>query len=116
MAIENRKHERVPSDFFVLATVGEGGEARSATCRNLSVGGAFIEMSGPPATGAVIDLVIEVPSLELAIGVQAEVIWARPPMPDRQFPAGVGVRFVNLSDESRQRIEETLEALKKRPR
>lgn len=112
MGIENRKHERVPSDFFVRATYPGDQSGRRTTCTNLSMGGAFLEMTEPPPKGTVIHLVLELAPVNQTIGVKAEVIWVRPEMPDQQFSAGVGVRFVNLDADARNLIEKTLEHLK----
>ena len=114
MSIENRKHERVPSDFFVRATVPGEKAGRRIACRNLSLGGAFLEMSEPPARGTAIRLVLELVPVGTSIGLEAEVVWARPEMPDRQFPAGVGVRFINLDDKARSLLEQTVEILQAR--
>ncbi len=114
MGVENRQHERVPSDFFVRATFpGEEG-GRNVACRNLSLGGAFLELSDPPARGTLIQLVLELEPVGQSIGLEVQVVWARPEMPDRQFPAGVGVSFVKPDDRALDLIGQTIDNLKKR--
>ena len=114
MGVENRRHKRVPSDFFVKAILTVGEVDLQGTCRNLSLDGAFIEMKEPPRPGVVIHLLLELKPIGKTIGIDAEVVWGRPPMPDKQFPPGVGVKFKRPNEETRRLLLETLERLQRR--
>lgn len=51
---EKRQTER--AKLFLAATLHAGGGSRSVTVRNLSLGGALIEMREPPAVGTAVEL------------------------------------------------------------
>ena len=51
---EKRHTER--AKLFLAATLHAGGSERNVTVRNLSLGGALIELNGPPPVGTAVEL------------------------------------------------------------
>jgi type IV pilus assembly protein PilZ len=80
--IENRKHPRKAVETSV-AFQAEGGPRVDARCRDLSLGGMFIEASPPLPYGAKLHVYFHVPGLDA--GVECVVRWAK--------PDGMGVQF-----------------------
>lgn len=108
---ENRKHARVPSEFLVRIRVGDSGESFEGQALNLSRGGVFIRSDGPLPKGTSISLEMKLVPIGKVAYVEAVVVWTRPKMPDPNFPAGMGVKFVEISDENQGLIDETVEKL-----
>ena len=78
-----------------------------AKLRNLGIGGAYIHCDETPEPGERISLKIR-PSESSELKVIAEVIWA-----GKVLALGMGVRFVEMSDEDRQFISDTVSKLLK---
>lgn len=76
-----------------------------AKLRNLGIGGAYIHCEQTPDPGERISLTIRPPETS-ALKVIAEVIWA-----GRVLALGMGVRFVEISDQDRQFISDTVSKL-----
>lgn len=113
MTEEKRMHKRVPTDFLVRATVSVRGDVQEGACRNLSAGGAFIHMDEPLPVGTEVRLELKLEPIHRTAHADGVVVWTRPRMPDPKFPPGVGVRFTELTDESRELIESVVEKLSK---
>ena len=97
--VERRAHFRFPTHLEVRFESGE--DLRSACLENLSEGGMFIASERPLAAGTPLQLSISVPSGKVRIS--GRVAWVRS-MQSRSGPAGMGIRFEDLSDEQRDRI------------
>ena len=66
---------------------------------NISSTGVFIGCRRPLRLNEIFDMVITAPGQD--IGVQAEVVWSNKYGPDDSItPRGMGVRFVNISEEN----------------
>ena len=76
-----------------------------AKLRNLGIGGAYIHCDETPEPGERIVLTIRPPE-SAALEVIAEVIWA-----GKVLALGMGVRFVEMSDEDRQFILDAVSRL-----
>ena len=76
-----------------------------AKLRNLGIGGAYIHCEETPDPGERISLTIRPPESS-ALTVIAEVIWA-----SKVLALGMGVRFVEMSDEDRQFISDAVSRL-----
>lgn len=114
MGIENRKHERIDTDFLVRITVPAGGDVQDDTCLNLSESGLFVQMSEPPPKGATLHLELILEPIGQTVHVDGTVLWVRPKMPDSQFPPGAGMRFEGMSDETRVLIRKAVAEQTKR--
>ena len=91
---ERRQHKRIP--FISEVKVHAVGSLR---CSDLSVGGMFLETIQPYPVGSMIELRFKLnESDEYPIDVQGRVVY--------QYPGiGVGICFLNLRLEDRQKIE-----------
>jgi uncharacterized protein (TIGR02266 family) len=70
---------------------------------NISSTGVFIGCRRPLRLNEVFDMVITAP--EQDIGAKAEVVWSNKYGPDDQItPRGMGVRFLNISEEDQRFI------------
>ena len=78
---ESRKHPRKAVEAVVVFQAGEGPRV-DARCRDLSLGGMFIEAS-PLPYGAKLRVYLPVPGLDA--GIDCIVRWAK--------PDGMGVQF-----------------------
>lgn len=68
---------------------------------NISSTGVFIGCRRPLRLNEVFDMVITAPGQD--IGAQAEVVWSNKYGPDDQItPRGMGVRFLNISEENQR--------------
>ncbi len=76
-----------------------------AKLRNLGIGGAYIHCEEAPDPGERITLTIRPPESS-ALKVIAEVMWA-----GKVLALGMGVRFVEMSDEDRQFISDAVSRL-----
>ena len=70
---------------------------------NISSTGVFIGCRRPLRLNEVFDMVITAPGQD--IGAQAEVVWSNKYGPDDHItPRGMGVRFLNISEENQRFI------------
>ena len=113
MGSEQRRAERVATDFMVRATLSSKEGVFGCTCRNLSLGGAFIQMDHPFPPGTRIQLQISLDPIQENLCGEAEVVWARSTGLDARRPAGMGVKFTQLHREDERLLVRTLAALKK---
>ena len=108
--MENREYKRTPSGFLVRLKIQDRNTVHVEKCLNLSVAGLFIMMDDPPPRGMQVHLELDLRSGAQVVEVEAVVIWARPKMPDARFPSGIGIKFVNMSEETRAIIEKALDS------
>ena len=102
---ERRSYPR--AEIRLPVTIESARGTIEAKLRNLGIGGAYIHCDETPEPGERISLKIRPPeSSELK--VIAEVIWA-----GKVLALGMGVRFVEMSDEDRQFISDTVSKLLK---
>lgn len=97
---ERRRAERVPVNHELGEGLGEGGTWVS----DLSSTGVFVHTDEPIPVGSIIDLRFTVLLDDpVVIEVQARVVR------HGQDPRGLGVEFIEPSDDNRARIEAVLE-------
>ncbi len=108
MGIENRRHERIDSQWLVHITDTAGSEVREATCLNLSEGGLFVQMPEPPPKGSTLRLELRLDPMDETVRVDGTVVRVLPEMPDSPIRPGVGMRFEGMSDTTRDLIREAL--------
>ncbi|MCZ6691456.1 MAG: PilZ domain-containing protein [Planctomycetota bacterium] len=99
-----REHDRFGSTLRIRVRVPGVASATDAVCRNMSFSGMFVELESPPDRGTRVSVEILQKS---ATPLEAEgiVAWTRPKMPDPKFPPGMGIRFVDPSEEVRRFLE-----------
>ncbi|MGD8916749.1 MAG: PilZ domain-containing protein [Syntrophobacterales bacterium] len=100
---ERRTYPRAEIRWPVTIESGRG--TIEAKLRNLGVGGAYIHCEEAAEPGERISLTIRPPEAS-AFKIMAEVIWA-----GKVLALGMGVRFLEISDEDRQFISDIVSQL-----
>src|SRR5262245_16547846 len=77
---------------------------------NLSAGGTFIHTERELDIGTEVQLVLSFPGLVHAIPIDGVVRWTRRPETEDGEP-GIGIEFVRMDDEARQRLEQVIERI-----
>jgi protein TonB len=96
---KRRLHARRRIDQLVYASFGPGN---GGILLNLSHGGASFQGIAGVRTGQLIDLSFKLPGADSTIEARGEVLWSN------DSGKGGGLRFIDLSDEARQRLSEWL--------
>jgi hypothetical protein len=99
---------RVPFVRRCRLDLEEPQESRSAFIVNLSVFGAYIAEDQQPKLGKRGVCVFSLPGNALEVGVKIIVAWVNPAQkhPVHSLPPGYGLRFLELTDDVRVRIED----------
>ena len=80
-----------------------GGSVIEGVTKNIGVSGAYVCCARPLRLNEVFDMVINTPDKPL--NIKAEVVWSNIYGPDDKInPRGMGVRFIEISDEDRRLI------------
>jgi hypothetical protein len=96
-----RQHQRAKVSWPVTIQTAEGTIER--VTYNISPHGAFIRGLSPLELHEVVDMTISGP--EHHITVKARVVWTSNQIPpEEDMPRGMGVEFINISDEHRELI------------
>jgi len=107
MEEEGRQHQRAKVSWPVTIQTEEGTIERATY--NISPDGAFISGLSPLELHEVVDMTISGP--DHPITVKARVVWTSSQAPpDEDMPRGVGVEFINISDEDREIISSLVSA------
>lgn len=96
---ERRKDRRVPVELWIEAEAGD--ELYFHRAANLSVGGAFFDKTIPEPVGKVVTLRFALPSGGSEVSCKGEIVNAQ--------DFAMGIKFLDLKDEDRRRIEELVE-------
>jgi hypothetical protein len=81
---EHRQHTRQSIETEIAFQVGDGPRVE-ARCRDVSLGGMFIETAAPLPYGSALRVFLRLPGLRGDAPIEAIVRWAK--------PAGMGVQF-----------------------
>ena len=101
MEQESRQHQRAKVSWPVTIQTEEGTIERATY--NISPDGAFISGLSRLELHEVVDMTISGP--DHPITVKAKVVWTSSQVPPKEdMPRGVGVEFINISDEDREII------------
>jgi hypothetical protein len=84
MVYDNRQHARRIVETEVAFQVGDRPRIE-ARCRDVSLGGMFIETAAPLAYGSALRIFLRLPGLRGEASIEAVVRWTK--------PAGMGVQF-----------------------
>ena len=107
MAEESRQHQRAKVSWPVTIQTEEGTIERATY--NISPHGAFIRGLSPLELHEIVDMTFSGP--DHLITVKARVVWSSNQIPpDEDMPRGVGVEFINISDEHREIISSLVSA------
>jgi uncharacterized protein (TIGR02266 family) len=105
--LERRRFARVDADLRVQFESASG--FFSLRTGDISLGGMFIVTDQMLQVGEVLNLVLHLPGNAPVVSVQAEVVRLTD-SPLAGLPRGVGVRFLKLSKEARDTIQQFLHA------
>jgi Tfp pilus assembly protein PilZ len=97
---ERRKDRRVPL-LIDLNWEGKSGKYEARTS-DLSTGGCFVDTIGAASAGDIITFKLQLPNGEW-MEIEGEVTFASPRV-------GFGIRFTNITDANRKRLEWLLKA------
>ena len=101
MEKEGRQHQRGNVSWSVTIQTEEGTIERATY--NISPHGAFISGLSRLELHEVVDMTFSGP--DHPITVKAKVVWSSSQVPPKEdMPRGVGVEFINISDENREII------------
>jgi hypothetical protein len=107
MEEERRQNPRARVNWPVTIQTEEGTIERATY--NISPHGAFIRGLSPLELHEVVDMTISGPNHPIT--VKARVVWSSSQVPpDEDMPRGVGVEFINISDEDREIISSLVSA------
>jgi Tfp pilus assembly protein PilZ len=102
---ERRTFQRAKLKWPVL--VKRKDSVMEGVTKDIGGGGAYVRCAKPLKLNEVFDMVIEAPGSSLKI--KAEVVWSKIYGPDDEInPRGMGVMFLEISDEDRQLISKAV--------
>ena len=105
---EKRKHPRVSVSWS--ARLNTPDDSISVQLKDISLGGAFVVCSHPLALSEKFRLTIDQPG-HSALELNAEVVWSNANVPeDKIINRGMGIRFIENSDEDRNRLSDMITA------
>jgi uncharacterized protein (TIGR02266 family) len=88
---------------------GDGRKSFFGYARNISCGGLFIATVNPREPGEQFDLQVTLPaSAALTLSCRCEVVWKRHFEPGSKFEPGMGLRFLDLPQETAEELERWL--------
>ncbi len=108
---ERRRHPR--REMRLSASVRKGSKLQKYYTKNMSGGGLFLEVDDPPPVGEHIEIELSVPGKTDPLLLKAEVVrhhsfYDLDEDMNQIEKKGVGVKFIDISDETRKAIEEIL--------
>ncbi|MCK9522666.1 MAG: TIGR02266 family protein [Proteobacteria bacterium] len=109
MASTERRDERIPVNLkirFKSATVSEFVEKHA---NDLSQGGIFIRTPKPMPPGTLIKFDFRLEDDSSVIQGVGRVVWIRKEGEEPPRPAGMGIKFIKLDEQSRQNLSKVLQ-------
>jgi len=102
---DRRKYARVP--ITVKATNPQSGSFSYYQATNISEGGMFLKAQEPLLPGAELDLEFVLPgeNSETRLMLKSQVVRTQNNMNGSPFPSGMGIRFVDPSEDCRKAID-----------
>jgi len=106
---ERRSHDRFEVEWAVDCVADDTFLYASIT--NISAMGIFVKTTDPLALGTRLLMVFEPPGYE-SFKLEGEVAWINPVRPNGDNPnPGMGLRFINLRPEDRERLVEVIRTI-----
>jgi type IV pilus assembly protein PilZ len=106
---DRRSHDRFDVEWAVDCIADDTFLYASIT--NISAMGIFVRTTDPKTIGSKLTLSFEPPGYE-PFKLQGEVAWINPVRADGDNPnPGMGVRFVNLGSDDRERLVEVIRTI-----
>ena len=91
-----RKALRVPVFVEVRILLPDFATFVREVCRNVSLGGMFVQTPTPPPVGSVLRFELDLPERSGVVQGTAEVAWCRAADDPPDRPAGFGLRFLDV--------------------
>jgi len=112
--VSNEKRDYPRAEIKWQAVVKTDQGTMDGVTSNVTPNGVFIHCQKPLRLNEVFELTINIPNSDQALTAKVEVTWSNRWGPDDEIsPRGMGVRFVEISGESRKFIaREALNYLK----
>ncbi|HEV3190405.1 MAG TPA: TIGR02266 family protein [Polyangiaceae bacterium] len=108
-ADERRSHDRFEVEWAVDCVADD--TFLYAAISNISAMGIFVRTTDPASVGTRLMLAFEPPGYE-SFKLEGQVAWINAVRPDGDNPnPGMGVRFVNLRPEDRERLVEVIRTI-----
>ena len=102
---DRRKDPRAPLETEVRIEYGDFRGFVREFCRDVSVGGMFVECPNPPEPGRLVRFELELPPpVPQRISGRGEVAWRRLPGEEARPRAGFGLRFTEIDPSARRLI------------
>ncbi len=76
---------------------------------NISLGGIFLQTDSPLPVGTTLKLFFSIPELDDLIETTGEVVWVK--KSENGNKGGMGIRFNDLTDEAKEKLERVLNLL-----
>jgi hypothetical protein len=103
---EKRQHPRVSVSWPARLETPEG--SLEVQLKDISLGGAFVVCPNPLPLSEKFRISIEPPEQAL-LELNAEVVWSNANVPeDKIINRGMGIRFINNTDEDRRRLNDVI--------
>ena len=103
MSNEKRDYPRAEIKWQAVVKTDQG--TMDGVTSNVTPNGVFIHCQKPLRLNEVFELTMNIPNSDQAVTAKAEVTWSNRWGPDDEIsPRGMGVRFVQISSESRKFI------------
>jgi uncharacterized protein (TIGR02266 family) len=106
---DRRKHVRAHKTFKIAYS--SSGSFAENYLSDIGTGGLFIKTNSPKDVGEQFNLKISLPNEEREVEVVCEVIWVNQKervTPERTYPPGMGLKFLEPSQEAIETIIKTL--------
>ncbi|MFH2010469.1 MAG: TIGR02266 family protein [bacterium] len=97
-------NQRVPFMVEVSCATDVPAGTRQYLAMNLGKGGIFLKTLLPLETGTLLRCSFRIPDGEGPIVANAKVVWTRRGAEARDAPAGMGIRFINLTKQEQTRL------------
>ena len=105
-----RKSARLQHELLVAYRTVDGFITDWAV--NISHGGVFINTRNPLAVGSVVRLIVSLPGAEFPFDLLGRVIRVHPNDPETGQVPGMGLEFIDIDDDKRERLERFVETLR----
>ena len=102
--VERRVHPRVPVETRVRVEYGSLRGFVEEVCRNVSIGGMFVQTPTPPPVGSVLRFELDLPDRAGVVHGSGEVAWVRSQDDPPANPAGFGLKFLDVPPTQRDLI------------
>lgn len=107
--LNTRTSPRVEVPEEVVIFVESFGQFLEQHAQDISEGGMFLRSAAPPPAGTRLQFAIRLSDGYPLIRGKGEVVWSRKRGPGPDSPGGMGIRFVELSEQGKQLVRRLVE-------